>query len=84
MKNEHYKIPDIERSGVRTKVFLPSEKSFEDINKHVFETLYTDITRKVLGGTQTDVQFVVDLKEDDFDVSGVGWADPREGGWQVP
>jgi hypothetical protein len=68
MKNEHYKIPDIERFGARTKVFLPSEKSFEDINKHVFETLYTDMTRKVLGGTQTDVQFVVDLKEDDFDV----------------
>jgi hypothetical protein len=30
-KNQHYKLPDLERFGARTKVFLPSEKTFDQI-----------------------------------------------------
>lgn len=67
-KNQHYKLPSIERFGARTKVFLPSELSFEEINARVFRTLYTDRAREVLGGTETDVQFIVELKEEDFEV----------------
>lgn len=67
-ENEHYTIPSLTRFGARTKVFLPSDKTFDEINNNVFQALYTDKAREVLGGTETDVQFVVDLKEDDFDV----------------
>ena len=67
-KNQHYKLPPLERFGTRTKVFLPSDKSFEDINRSVFQTLYTEKTREVIGGTETDVQFIIELKEHEFDV----------------
>jgi hypothetical protein len=67
-KNQHYKLPPLERFGARTKVFLPSDKNFEDINHSVFQTLYTDKTREVIGGTEIDVQFIIELKDQEFDV----------------
>jgi len=67
-KNEHYQIPPIERFGARTKVFLPSDVSFEEINSRVFHRLYTDTTREVLGGTEKDVQFIVELIDEGFDI----------------
>ena len=71
-KNQHYKLPPLERFGARTKVFLPSDKSFEDINRSVFQTLYTERAREVIGGTETDVQFVIELKDHEFDVRVAG------------
>lgn len=67
-KNQHYKLPPLQRFGARTKVFLPSAKSFDEINEAVFNTLYTDKARDVLGGRQFDVQFIIELKESGFDV----------------
>jgi hypothetical protein len=67
-KNQHYKLPSLQRFGARTKVFLPSDKLFDEINGTVFRTLYTEKAREILGGTQSDVQFVVELKESSFDV----------------
>lgn len=67
-ENKHYTIPSLTRFGARTRVFLPSGKTFDEINSNAFQALYTDKAREVLGGTETDVQFVVELKEDVFDV----------------
>ncbi len=66
-KNQHYTIPALERFGARTKVFLPSEKSFEEINHAVYHTLYSDKAREMVGGSEKDVQFIIELKEQDFE-----------------
>lgn len=68
LKNGHYTLPTIERFGARTKVFLPSDKSFEEIYKSVYSALYTDRSKDLFGGTEKDVQFIVELKESDFEV----------------
>ena len=68
LKNNHYKVPDITRFGARTKVFLPSIKSFEEINAIIFDTFYTQQARDLIGGKEKDVQFVIDLSEDEFNV----------------
>ena len=67
-KNKHYALPSLQRFGTRTKVFLPSARPFEEINRSVFQTLYTERARELIGGTQTDVQFIIELKEQDFEV----------------
>jgi hypothetical protein len=67
-KNQHYRLPDLERFGARTKVFLPSAQSFDEINSGFYRVFYTDTTREIIGGTEKDVQFVIELKEEDFDV----------------
>ena len=66
-KNQHYKIPALERFGARTKVFLPSDKPFEEINHAVYHTLYSDKAREMVGGIEKDVQFIVELREQDFE-----------------
>lgn len=71
-KNKHYKIPPLERFGARTKVFLPSDKSFDSINKTAFNVLYTEKAREIFGGTETDVQFIVELNEAGFQVRILG------------
>lgn len=72
LKNGHYKIPSPTRFGARTKVFLPSQKPFEEINDSVFTTFFTDQARDLIGGKEKDVQFIVDISEGKFDarVSG--------------
>lgn len=67
-ENKHYSLPALERFGTRTKVFLPSNEDFDSINKKVFQTLYTETARTVLGENETDVQFIVELFEGGFDV----------------
>jgi len=67
-KNKHYPIPSIERFGARTKVFLPSLHTFDQLNQSVFATIYTDKARDVFGVKETDVQFIVEGKEEDFEV----------------
>ncbi|MBI4100573.1 hypothetical protein HY439_02425 [Candidatus Microgenomates bacterium] len=71
-KNKHYRLPPLERFGARTKVFVPSDKRFEDINRSVFQTFYTDRVREVIGAAQIDMQFVIELKDQGFDVRVAG------------
>lgn len=68
LKNKHYEIPEILRFGTRTKVFLPSEKSFDEINKIVFEKFFTKEAGELIGGKESDVQFIFDLNEGQFKV----------------
>jgi hypothetical protein len=72
IKNDHYKIPEPTRFGARTKLFVPSRKSFEEINKAMFEVFFTEKVRSLLGGKETDFQFTVESKEDEYDVRVVG------------
>jgi hypothetical protein len=68
LKNEHYNIPAITRFGARTKVFIPSPLSFDEINKTVFEGFFTAKARELVGGREKDVQFVLNLVEKQFEV----------------
>ena len=65
-KNQYYKLPDLERFGARTKVFLPSVQSFDEINSAFYRLFYTDTTREIIGGTERDVQFVIVLQEQEL------------------
>lgn len=67
-KNNHYKLPLPTRFGARTKIFVPSISSFEEISKTTYETFLTENTRSLIGGKETDLQFTIDLKEDTFGV----------------
>ncbi|MBU1318495.1 MAG: hypothetical protein KKG33_03245 [candidate division Zixibacteria bacterium] len=64
---DQFKIPTPTRFGARTKIFVPSEHSFEAINKASFETLFSDKARSLIG-EETDFQFTIELREDVFDV----------------
>lgn len=68
LENEIYKIPPVTRFGARTKVFLPSKKSFNKINKAIYETFFTENIRSVVGGKENDVQFIIELTESKFEV----------------
>lgn len=68
LKNGHYKIPSPTRFGVRSKIFLPSQKTFKEINDSVFNTFFTDQAKELIGGQEKDVQFIVDISEGKFDV----------------
>jgi hypothetical protein len=67
LKNQHYKIPELERFGARTKVFLPSTRTFEEINHAVYHTLYSDKAREMVGGSEKDCQFIIELQEEGFE-----------------
>ena len=71
-KNNAYKIPKPIRFGARTKLFIPSRKPFEEINKGFFEALFTEKGRSLLGGKEKDFQFTVESKEDVYDVRVIG------------
>lgn len=68
LKNKHYQIPNITRFGCRTKAFIPSDAGFDEINKAFFEGLFTAEARKLVGGHETDVQIIINLTENPFDV----------------
>jgi hypothetical protein len=72
LKNEHYQLPKPTRFGTRTRVFVPSEMGFDEINKKMFEGLLTDRARTLIGGKETDLQFTIELKEAAFDVRLIG------------
>jgi len=72
LKNGHYQLPQPTRFGTRTKVFAPSAMNFEDINKAMFEGLFSEKARALVGGKETDLQFTIDLRESRFDVRVIG------------
>lgn len=71
-KNGHYRIPELKRFGARTKVFLPSEASFDEVSRAVFSNLYSEKLRKEFHGTEKDVMFVIELRTAGFDVRIAG------------
>ncbi len=72
LKNPHYKLPTPTRFGTRTKVFIPSSKSFDDINKKMYEVLFAEKARSLFGGNEQDLMFTVVLKEAGFEVRVLG------------
>lgn len=66
--NTHYQIPEVKRFGTRTKIFMPIKKSFDEINKAMYENFYTENARNLIGGKETDAQFIIELAEDQFNV----------------
>jgi hypothetical protein len=66
--NEHYKIPEVTRFGNRTLIFIPTVLSFDEINKRIFETFIAEKARSLLGGKETDLMFVVETLEENFNM----------------
>lgn len=71
-RNGHYDLPPLTRFGMRTKIFVPSKSSFNVINKAMYENLFSDNARSLVGGTETDLQFTIELRESGFDVRVMG------------
>ncbi len=67
-KNGHYEIPTLTRFGMRTKIFTPSNLSFEEINKTMYENFFSETGRSLIGGSETDLQLTIELTESEFDV----------------
>lgn len=72
VKNGHYELPKPVRFGCRTSVFIPTSKNFEKLNEIVFNAFYSEKARTFVGGRQTDMQFVFDLIEGQFNVNMSG------------
>lgn len=67
-KNKQFTIPELVRFGARTKVFVPSSNSFEQINKSLYEGFFTKKGRDLTGGKERDLQFTIELEEDVFNL----------------
>lgn len=64
-KNPYFKIPEIQRIGIRKRCFVKSDKPFEHIEEKVFSSLFQlDISQKI-GGKRKDLQIVFELIEND-------------------
>jgi len=68
LKNQHYHVPEATRFGARTLVFLSSTMSFDQLNRLVFERFFTEKAHELIGGRETDLQFIIDLNEGQFHV----------------
>lgn len=61
--NGSFKIPPIQRLGLRNRCFVKSKLSFEVLEKKLFDALFsTDISQKI-GGVRKDLQVIFDLSE---------------------
>lgn len=61
--NKVFKIPPIQRLGLRNRCFVKSNLPFEVLEKKLFDALFsTDISQKI-GGVRKDLQVVFDLIE---------------------
>jgi len=70
--NSTYQLPSPNRFGMRTKVFVPSSLAFEQINRTMFESMFTEKARALFGGNEKDLQLTIDLTEAGFDVRVIG------------
>lgn len=68
IQNGHYELPEVTRFGCRTRVFIPTNITFEKLNNVIFNAFYTDKARAFIGGKETDLQFIFDLIEEQFQV----------------
>lgn len=67
-ENKHYEISDLSRLGIRTKVFFPLAKEFEEIRDIIYSYFFTETSRKLVGDSVEDFQLVIDYKEENFKV----------------
>jgi hypothetical protein len=72
LDNKHYELPKPIRFGTRAKFFTPSSKTFDEINKHMYEGFFTDKARTLFGANEQDLMFTVELKEGGFEVRITG------------
>ncbi len=63
-----YSIPELTRFGVRTKVFIPIERTFEQINDILYKEVFTDKLRKLLDSREKDLSFTIQLTDSRFNV----------------
>lgn len=68
IKNQFYTLPDITRFGCRTKAFLNSQKSFDEINDTLYSKFFTKEFKELMGEKEKDLQIVIDLEIQDFAV----------------
>ncbi|MDO8953530.1 MAG: hypothetical protein Q7V63_01620 [Gammaproteobacteria bacterium] len=66
LKQKTYSVPKIQRLGVRTKCYIPSELSFHEIHELMKKQLFNEKLASVVGGNPTDIQVVLDFKEKNF------------------
>jgi hypothetical protein len=72
LRNPTYHLPEPTRFGVRTKIFVPSMRDFDDINAAMFQGLFTDKARALFGGKERDLLFTIDLSDGGFDIRVIG------------
>ncbi len=67
-KNDYYKITKVIRFGCRTQTFVPTNRSFDQINELLFSTYYTDKVKTLVSGKQTNLQLIFDIIDGQFQV----------------
>ncbi|RLD37338.1 MAG: hypothetical protein DRI74_06975 [Bacteroidetes bacterium] len=67
-ENNHYKISELLRIGIRTKAFFPLDKSFEEIRDTIYAKFYTKESQALIGGSLDDIQLIIDYEEEEFKV----------------
>jgi hypothetical protein len=67
-KNQFYTLPELTRFGCRSKVFLNSEKTFEEINAEIYSNFFTQKFKELVGEKEKDLQIVIELSDAEFEV----------------
>ena len=64
---KEYDIPEINRFGARTKCYIPANKfEFKDMYNNICQKLFDNKVLKKIGGSTTDLQLVLDFKDNEF------------------
>ena len=66
LENNVFPLPEVDRFGTRTKIFLSSDKPFEEVNQAVYEKFITADARKTLGGAESDLTYLIKLEDGGF------------------
>lgn len=72
LKHPQYQMPEPNRFGTRTKIFIPSKKTFDEVNKKAFDVLFAQKTKDLIGGNEIDFQFIIEQSGDGFEGRIVG------------
>lgn len=67
-KNQFYTIPNITRFGCRTKAFLNSNQSFDEINKTLYSKFFSTEFKSLIGDKEDDFQIIVELLAGKFNL----------------
>lgn len=68
IKNQFYTLPELTRFGCRSKVFLNSDKSFEDLNSAIYSKFFTSEFKELIGEKEKDLQVVIELTSGEFEL----------------
>ena len=67
-KNQFYTIPNITRFGCRTKAFLNSKKSFEEINDILYSKFFSEEFKTLMGDKEYDFQIIIELQIEKYEM----------------